>query len=85
APTPAGLAAALVAAGPAQPALARRERPEAIPLSSAQRRLWFLHQMDGAGANYHITLAWRLSGNLDRQALEAAVADVVARHESLRT
>ncbi|MGW0668505.1 amino acid adenylation domain-containing protein, partial [Streptomyces sp. NPDC002746] len=85
APTPAGLAAALVAAGPAQPALARRERPEAIPLSFAQRRLWFLHQLEDAGANYHISLAWRLSGELDRRALEDAVADVVARHESLRT
>ncbi|MDV9199308.1 amino acid adenylation domain-containing protein, partial [Streptomyces sp. Wh19] len=85
APTPAGLAAALVAAGPAQAALARRERPEVIPLSFAQRRLWFLHQLEGAGANYHISLAWRLSGDLDRRALEAAVADVTARHESLRT
>ncbi|MFE7593453.1 amino acid adenylation domain-containing protein, partial [Kitasatospora sp. NPDC057512] len=85
APTPAGLAAALVAAGPAQAALVRRERPEAIPLSFAQRRLWFLDQLEGAGANYHIALAWRLSGDLDRRALEAAVADVVARHESLRT
>ncbi|MFJ3788339.1 non-ribosomal peptide synthase/polyketide synthase [Kitasatospora sp. NPDC090091] len=85
APTPAGLAAALVAAGPAQAALGRRERPEVIPLSFAQRRLWFLHQLDGASANYHISLAWRLSGDLDRRALETAVADVVARHESLRT
>ncbi|MFD8705383.1 amino acid adenylation domain-containing protein, partial [Kitasatospora sp. NPDC059648] len=85
APTPAGLAAALVAAGPAQAALVRRERPERIPLSFAQRRLWFLHQLEGSTANYHISLAWRLSGALDRRALEAALADVVERHESLRT
>ncbi|MEV5602749.1 non-ribosomal peptide synthase/polyketide synthase [Streptomyces sp. NPDC052299] len=85
APTPAALAAALRAAGPAQTALARRERPATVPLSFAQRRLWFLHQLEGEGANYHISLAWRLSGDLDRRALEAAVADLVARHESLRT
>ncbi|MEU2251512.1 amino acid adenylation domain-containing protein, partial [Streptomyces sp. NPDC019224] len=85
APTPAGLAAALAAAGPAQAALARRERPAVVPLSFAQRRLWFLHQLEAAGANYHISLAWRLSGDLDRSALESAVADVMARHESLRT
>ncbi|MFF1789686.1 non-ribosomal peptide synthase/polyketide synthase [Kitasatospora sp. NPDC058243] len=85
APTPAGLAAALTAAGPAQAALVRRERPELVPLSFAQRRLWFLHQLDGTGANYHISLAWRLSGDLDRRAMEAALADVVGRHESLRT
>ncbi|WP_335984397.1 amino acid adenylation domain-containing protein, partial [Streptomyces sp. CA2R106] len=85
APTPEGLAAALTAAGPAQTALARRERPAAVPLSFAQRRLWFLHQLQDGGANYHIALAWRLSGDLDRRALEAALADVVERHESLRT
>ncbi|MGW2822471.1 non-ribosomal peptide synthase/polyketide synthase [Streptomyces sp. NPDC001443] len=84
-PTPAGAAASLAGARRAQVALTPRPRPEAVPLSFAQRRLWFLHQLEGAGANYHIALAWRLSGNLDRRALAAALADVVERHESLRT
>ncbi|MEU7633757.1 amino acid adenylation domain-containing protein [Nocardia sp. NPDC049220] len=70
--------------GDRRPLTAHR-RPEHIPLSSAQQRMWFLNQFDTRSAAYNVPIAVRLAGALDVAALRAAVTDVVGRHEILRT
>ncbi|MEU6235807.1 amino acid adenylation domain-containing protein [Kitasatospora sp. NPDC047058] len=87
APTVARLAERLSSARPAAalPALEPVERPERIPLSPAQSRLWFLNRMEGEASAYAMPVVLRLTEAVDTAALQAALDDVVERHETLRT
>ena len=92
-PSPAGVARLAEAsrkeragsAAGSQPTLSPAARPNLVPLSFGQQRMWFLNQLDVTSAAYNIPLALRLTGDLDVAALEAALGDVARRHESLRT
>ncbi|AUX21618.1 hypothetical protein SOCEGT47_021040 [Sorangium cellulosum] len=90
APTIAALAERIDRARRAQPGAARRPlcpapRGGDLPLSYAQQRLWFIEELEPGTALYNMPLALVLRGPLDRGALERSLAEVVARHEVLRT
>ncbi|WP_446678609.1 amino acid adenylation domain-containing protein, partial [Actinoplanes nipponensis] len=84
-PSVAGLLPHLRGAAGGRPPVVPAVRPARLPLSYAQQRLWFLHHLEGPSATYNIPVALRLTGRLDRDALTAALGDLVLRHESLRT
>ncbi|WP_108832297.1 non-ribosomal peptide synthetase [Actinomyces sp. Marseille-P3109] len=62
-----------------------QNRTALTPASYAQRRLWFLDRFEGPSPTYVIPFSLRLRGPVDREAMRAAVVDVVSRHEALRT
>ncbi|MGV9802868.1 amino acid adenylation domain-containing protein, partial [Mycobacterium sp. NPDC003449] len=87
APTAGGLATYLDRhdSDDARPPLRVMPRPPHVPLSYAQQRLWFFDQLQGPAPVYNMAVALRLDGHLEVNALGQALADVVGRHESLRT
>ncbi|GAB2711105.1 non-ribosomal peptide synthetase [Kitasatospora kifunensis] len=89
APRPGELAALLdvsaPAGGEARPILAPAARPERLPLSPAQARIWFLNRLEGSSPTYNIPFILALSAGVDAGILREALVDVCARHEALRT
>lgn len=81
------LALYLTDLAPARTALAIKpvSRAQAMPLSYAQQRLWYIDQLEGGSANYHIPLSVKLHGELDRRRFQQSVDWLVAKHEILRT
>ena len=60
-------------------------RSQALPLSPVQQRLWFLSRFSTNQAQYNVTLALAVTGELDISVLERALREIVRRHETLRT
>ncbi|HEX8150712.1 MAG TPA: amino acid adenylation domain-containing protein, partial [Pyrinomonadaceae bacterium] len=90
APTLGGLAARVEAcvleqAGEQAQPIVPAEREGHLPLSFAQQRLWFIDQFEPGQSTYNIPGGLRLSGELDAEALDSALNEVVRRHEVLRT
>ncbi|HKG94775.1 MAG TPA: amino acid adenylation domain-containing protein [Gemmatimonadaceae bacterium] len=90
-PTVSAMAAAVetwrreTAARAAVPALVAAAHEGERPLSFSQQRMWLLNQIEPDSAAYNLSAVIRMKGLLDRGALERTLAEVVRRHESLRT
>ncbi|CAO3408743.1 amino acid adenylation domain-containing protein [Azospirillum largimobile] len=82
---PASIQAPVPQSAPQEAAIPAVPRGDSLPLSSTQRRLWFLWRLDPAGTAYTISTALRLRGRLETESLRRAFALVSARHETLRT
>ncbi|AXG70687.1 tyrocidine synthase 3 [Kordia sp. SMS9] len=65
--------------------ISKTEYQESYPLTSAQKRMWILHQMQGNSAAYTIPIAFEITGIIDLEKLEKAFQYIIHRHESLRT
>src|ERR1044072_8552717 len=63
----------------------RKKGEDALPLSFAQQRLWFIDQLEPGNATYNMANALRLSGPLKISALERTLNEIIRRHEALRT
>ncbi|MEO6089975.1 MAG: amino acid adenylation domain-containing protein, partial [Umezawaea sp.] len=85
APTVAGIAGLLARGERQSSRITVVPRPERVPLSFTQERMWFLQRLQGGSGSYNIPLRIRLSGPVDADALGAAIKDVIERHEPLRT
>jgi len=73
------------AGGPPRPPLERIPRGGQLPLSFGQQRLWFLAQLESDSLAYNVPAAVRLRGELDHRALARSFAEIVHRHETLRS
>jgi amino acid adenylation domain-containing protein len=68
-----------------EPLLVAGDSSKLAPLSFAQQRLWFLDQLEPNSPFYNVPMAIRLTGSFDTAAMEAALNEIVARHDTLRT